>query len=344
VNRKKLKRISKEKSGNQFTKDPVNKDAQKYNNMYNEMCRFQMCAICGTEGPIKGSSSVESCIERLQKSNIKEMYDSIVAKNNTVYDSKYGADMSFVFENGLLKDVKNICKKCTSQLPEVRKKKVISRPENSIEEPFAFDDLMEQYDSEEENNFDGNLWEQDDPEESVASNLESFPYVPTNALIRGLFTGTLPLELTNLTYVEQSMISLYSAISKITLVGGKHYHSKGAFTYTVVNDLASVSRQLPRMPSIEDIAVLRHKNADFKRDYKYRPNVVHKALIWLKENNHLYKDIDIIYPSVGWETIEEEININHVDLSDEECESHDNSNDEDFGLPTEVSTNPGKNV
>jgi hypothetical protein len=75
------------------------------------------------------------------------------------------------------------------------------------------------------------------------------------------------------------MISIYSAISKITLVGGKHYQTKGASTYTVVNDLASVSKQLPRMPSIECTALLRHRNGDFKKDNKYRPNRVHCALI-----------------------------------------------------------------
>jgi hypothetical protein len=102
---------------------PVNRDARNYNSMFNEICRFQLCAICGSEGPIKRSFSVKSCEERLTKSNIKVLYESIIQNNLTVYDTKYGAEMSSCFVDGLLKDVNNICKKCVDQLPVVRKKR-----------------------------------------------------------------------------------------------------------------------------------------------------------------------------------------------------------------------------
>jgi hypothetical protein len=332
---------------------PVNRDARKYNSMFNEICRFQLCAICGSEGPIKGSVSVKSCEERLKKSNIKEMYESIIQNNTTVYETKYGAEMSSCFVDGLLKDVNDICKKCVDQLPEVRKKKEASREKiniNSCDDCGYIDDTMLQYESGDEeigydsdNFLDDDQWEQESENKTEGGYQASFPFVPTNALIRGLFTGSLPPELTDLTYVEQSMISIYSAISKITLVGGKHYQSKGATTYTIVNDLASVSKQLPRMPSIESTALLRHRNGDFKKDYKYRPNKVHRALIWLKLNNHLYKDIDIVYPTLGWETNENEINIHHVDISDEELHDYETAADNDFEASPEVSTNPGRN-
>ena len=39
----------------------------------------------------------------------------------------------------------------------------------------------------------------------------------------GLFTGSIPTELLSLTSVEDSMINIYSAISKVCLAGGKHY-------------------------------------------------------------------------------------------------------------------------
>jgi hypothetical protein len=329
---------------------PVNRDARKYNSMFNEICRFQLCAICGSEGPIKGSVTVKSCEERLSRSNIKIMYESVIQNNTTVYDTKYAVVMSLCFVDGLLKDVKNICKKCADQLPVVRKKKEALKDMINIDCTYI-DDTMLQYDSgdeeigyESDNFLDDDKWEQISEQFTEGENSALFPFVPTNALIRGLFTGSLPPELTDLTYVEQSMISIYSAISKITLVGGKHYQTKGASTYTVINDLASVSKQLPRMPSIECIALLRHRNGDFKKDYKYRPKRVHRALIWLKLNNHLYKDIDIVYPSLGWETNEDEIGIPHVDISDEELHDYESAADNDIESSPVISTNPGRKI
>jgi hypothetical protein len=88
---------------------------------------------------------------------------------------------------------------------------------------------------------------------------------------------------TGLTYIEHSMILIYSPISKITLLGGEHYFSKGALAYTIIKDLASMSQHLPRMASIDCIAILRHRNTKMNKQYKYRPNVVHRALVWLKK-------------------------------------------------------------
>lgn len=101
-------------------------------------------------------------------------------------------------------------------------------------------------------------------------------------MIRVLFTGRIPVELQDLTLIEKSMISIYSAISKISLVGGKHYQMRGATSYTIVNDVTSVARQLPRMPNIEDTEILRHKNTKSHHDYKYRPKTIYEAFTWLK--------------------------------------------------------------
>lgn len=42
-------------------------------------------------------------------------------------------------------------------------------------------------------------------------------------LFGGLFTGSIPNELQNLTSVEESLINLYSAVTNISLAGGKHF-------------------------------------------------------------------------------------------------------------------------
>ena len=105
--------------------------------------------------------------------------------------------------------------------------------------------------------------------------------------------GSIPVELIGHTPVEESMINIYSAVSKVTLARGGHYKVTSSSTYTIINDLISILKQLPRMPSLESIAVMRHKNTPIGEDYTYRPNRVHRALTWLKRYNNLYADIDL---------------------------------------------------
>ena len=93
--------------------------------------------------------------------------------------------------------------------------------------------------------------------------------VPKLALFNGLFAGTIPSELVGLTCVEESMINIYSSVTKMFLAGRKHYKVKGGTSYTIINNLTSVAKYLPRMPSIEDTAVMRHKRADVGKEYKY---------------------------------------------------------------------------
>ena len=90
--------------------------------------------------------------------------------------------------------------------------------------------------------------------------------VPKLALFNGLFAETIPVELIGLTRVEESMINIYSSVTKMFLAGGKHYKVKGGTSYTIINDLTSVAKYLPRMPSIEDTAVMRHKRTDVGKE------------------------------------------------------------------------------
>jgi len=114
------------------------------------------------------------------------------------------------------------------------------------------------------------------------------PNIPPHALIRGLFPGVIPKELHGLTAVELSMISIYSNTTKIALNCQGHFHGKPTF-YTIVNeDLVDVCEILPRIPSHNEFAILRHRGADFIHDFKYRPAKVLSALNWLRKNNHLY--------------------------------------------------------
>jgi hypothetical protein len=48
--------------------------------------------------------------------------------------------------------------------------------------------------------------------------------------------------------------------------------------YTIVNDLTSVAKKLSRMPTIESVIIIRHKNTAISKDYTYRPYTVFTAL------------------------------------------------------------------
>lgn len=90
---------------------PVNYAAKKFHEMYNQYTRFQICAICGEEGPRTGSATVESCLDRLDKSKIKEYFEKIQEVKDTKYDEIYCEQLNIVFEDGSLKGIKDICSK-----------------------------------------------------------------------------------------------------------------------------------------------------------------------------------------------------------------------------------------
>jgi OTU-like cysteine protease len=171
-------------------------------------------------------------------------------------------------------------------------------------------------------------------------------HMPKMVNFKGLFTGSIPIELSNLTAVEDSMINIYSAISKVCLAGGKHYKLNSGTCYTIVNDLASVAKKLPRMPTIESIAIIRHKNTKISNDYTYRPFTVFKALTWLKNNNHLYENIELDWPIdvLDWQNQDAVIEPPYIELTDQEETEINEEHDIDAKTDERPSTNPGKNA
>jgi hypothetical protein len=111
-------------------------------------------------------------------------------------------------------------------------------------------------------------------------------HVPKIVNFRGLFTSSIPA-------LEDSIINIYSAISKVCLAGGKHYKMNSGTCYTIVNDLASVAKKLPRMPTIESVAIIRHKNTRISKDYTYRPYTVFTALTWLKKKQSFIRKYSV---------------------------------------------------
>ena len=74
------------------------------------------------------------------------------------------------------------------------------------------------------------------------------------------------------------------------------------------------------MPTSDCISILRHVNSKLFKNYTYRPNRVYAALKWLKLNNHLYADIELVWSTVilDWENNIDNIEIPVIELSDDE--------------------------
>lgn len=74
------------------------------------------------------------------------------------------------------------------------------------------------------------------------------------------------------------------------------------------------------MPTIETIAILRHKNTKISMDYTYRPFKIFTALTWLKKNNHLYEKIELEWPQdvTDWHNEDAVTELPYIELTDEE--------------------------
>lgn len=250
----------------------IDYDAKTYSEMMSETAMFCICALCGEEGPPKGSVTVSDCKEYLDKTNIQQLYDDYTnclseSENHKSDELGYAKEIRYYLPNGLLRGEKKICRVCFNKLSKLKK----------LEESSAIGTDLN----------------------TVSDKCRTS--LPSDALILGLFPGQIPIELSDLNPIEVSMISIYSSISKVSLHGGKNYSANGALTYTIVNDITSVARKLPRMPTVDSIAILRYGSGKNCKDYKYRPFFVKRALNWLVAYNHLYSTIDIEWPdNIDW--------------------------------------------
>ena len=104
------------------------------------------------------------------------------------------------------------------------------------------------------------------------------------------FVGQAPLCLSSLNQIEVSMISLVNPVVKFIVVRGSAVKCK-ANVFSVTNDVQHIATNLPRMPGPE-WAICRSKSSSGGTSVtSYRPARVKEALVWLHQNNYLYKDI-----------------------------------------------------
>ena len=112
------------------------------------------------------------------------------------------------------------------------------------------------------------------------------------ALMHGLFCGPIPMELDCLNYIELSLVSQINVITRVN-VHTKYIHSTMK-SFSVLNTVHDVVKQLPNTKVLESLAYVRSANASNSSFYAYRPFCVLRALRWLVSNNPFYADIEII--------------------------------------------------
>lgn len=316
----------------------LSRDALSYSDNYDMATKFVSCAICGMEGPRNGSKSVIAMKQLILSSGIKELFQSFTSDDifSSTYDRVFRAEMLRYFDDGLIKGVSNICFTCCQHL-KGKKTIVTCSPGSGSVDVEMNGDFHETTDDstvvEPSSDISG-----DDNNEAT-----NYSKIPRLSLFCGMFCGSVPIELCGLTSVEDSMISIYSAVTKVCLAQGKHYRLKACTSYTIINDLTRISQVLPRMPSIEDTAIMRHSKSSVGKDYTYRPFKVYTALCWLKKNNHLYAHIDLDWGSdlSFWTETISEVDVPFIEITDDDVNDLNNGSEEDDIASDEFSTNPG---
>jgi hypothetical protein len=130
-------------------------------------------------------------------------------------------------------------------------------------------------------------------DESVTSNNALLPdsarRSPPLALVNGHYRGRIPVQLVNLNRTELSMVCLINCVYTLSMLKpGAHYGTSGT-VFSVLNDVHAIASVLPRIPSLNEIAIMRSADSVSPVGFEYSPYKVLEALKWLIENNFLYE-------------------------------------------------------
>ena len=309
-------------------------DSLHYSKNYDDATRFIVCAMCGHEGSISGCKTLVEFEGVIKNSGLKERFLKLtsVGAHSSAYDIIFIEELKSHFNDGLIKGLEHLCGSCCHQLKSMSGSLKFSGQEIAVGADVEVDACEVNNGLTCDSVLDG-------------GDAEYGSFIPKLALFNGLFTGSIPVELTGLTSVEESMINIYSAITKMVPAGGKHYKMKGCTCYTIINDLASVAQRLPRMPSIEDTAILRHKKDLIGKDYTYRPFKVFTALTWLKKHNHLYEEIDLVWPNdvLFWQSTVCSVDIPFIEITDGDVIDYGDDSSDDELSSNAYTTNSGIN-
>jgi hypothetical protein len=100
--------------------------------------------------------------------------------------------------------------------------------------------------------------------------------------------------LEELNVLERLMISINVVGVRIHYLGGGEQMSSSGHIVQYENNCLSEVGKLPRAPNQAGLIFVRMRKGRHAGElYAIRPDKIRVALVWLKENNHLYADIDI---------------------------------------------------
>lgn len=298
-------------------RDNINVDAKYFENSMKALCSLVVCAICGTEVSIGNSVFMnEKLVGEISKTGLKMLYKEIVDElksSSFIGDVKYAAEIEIqLTEEGLVNFTEHICKQCRREVANI-----VAR-DGATQEPNicggSVDIVMDGMDEE-------------DDSSSTDTDHVDHKDTPSRSVLHGKLTGNIPLELACLTELELSMISLLTPWTKVVMQGGLHFHARPT-VYTIMNDVVEVVKQLPMIPTIEQVMILKScirgdndEVVNVKECGTFRPFFVKRGLEWLCAFNWLYADIVPVFDSVyEWEDGNSIVNLDNcsIVLSDDD--------------------------
>lgn len=108
--------------------------------------------------------------------------------------------------------------------------------------------------------------------------------------------GNVPLQLQDLTFVEQLLIAKIQPVMRVYRVKSRGIPGQYAYTGNIINigqNINEIINLLPRTPSTLSVVIIRREVSNEYRDFHVRRNKVLAALHFLKNNNPYYADIEI---------------------------------------------------
>ena len=115
---------------------------------------------------------------------------------------------------------------------------------------------------------------------------------PTFGIENDMIPVDIPEVLKVLNFVEVSSISLAAALLHVYARPGGKTGLKGN-TITFEQDLKRIITVLPLLPKDLPFIILESANENNTLEFTVRPQLLLDALVWLKANNHLYKNVTI---------------------------------------------------
>ena len=135
-----------------------------------------------------------------------------------------------------------------------------------------------------------------------------------------LFVGNCPPQLSCLSVVDVSLISIICPIHRVSLLPKGCHTCSTVTTFAVVNDIPDVLLNLPRNPDVAGFALLRRTGDKNPKPLRYSPYRIVQALQWLTTNNVIYGNVEVLLDWLQQYDVDEKVDLNTIETVDEDYE------------------------